>query len=237
MVVWERLFQAAFVVSFCIQTVMSMDSDRDSHTTATTNAALTLGKCWVIYQGVKIMSCKLCGSKSNDEVPYPVSDAYDPSTDLYQRRRPWLHYKVCPGGRRARGRVCACCWSVFKQSGLYNQYDSLKKNIDYIKSDKVQRHSHFLKMLKKYESRQASQAEIGQCENGGRQTASQRTRLSRDVVIQQQLSSKERDGFKEKVLYDYVEVPVWMEENPRKVPPKVEKAWVIDIQTGLVACL
>ena len=89
MVVWERLFQAAFVVSFCMQIVMSMDSDSDdSHTTAITNAALTLGKCWVIYQGVKIMSCKLCGSKSNDEVPYPISDAYDPSTDLYQRRRP-----------------------------------------------------------------------------------------------------------------------------------------------------
>ena len=83
----------------------------------------------------------------------------------------------------------------------------------------------------------ASQADIGECENGGRQTSSQRTRLSRDVVIQQQLSSKERDGFKEKVLYDYVEVSVWMEENPGKTPPKVEKAWIIDLQTGLVACL
>ena len=92
------LLQSAFVMSFCIRLVMSVESDSDdSHTTATTTTALTLGKCWVIYQGVKVMTCKLCGCKSTDEVPYPCSEDYDPSTDLSQRRRPWLHYKICPG--------------------------------------------------------------------------------------------------------------------------------------------
>ena len=105
-----------------------MDSESDdSHTTASTNAAVGLGKLWVIYLGVKVMACKLCGGKSNDEVPFPMHDGYDLSTDLFQRRRPWLHYKICDGGRRARGRTCAWCWSVFKQSGLFNQYDSLKQ--------------------------------------------------------------------------------------------------------------
>ena len=118
-------------------------------------------------------------------------------------------------------------------SWLFNQHDSLKGYQSYIKSDKVTRHAPFLKMLRKYETKQASLAEIAECEGGVKQLASHRTRFSRDAVISQVLSSHERSGIQEKVNYDYVEHPVWQAENPGKVAPKIVKAWVIDTETGL----
>ena len=117
----------------------------------------------------------------------------------------------------------------------YNQYDSLKAYLFYIKPDKVTRHAPFLKMLRKCEAKQATQAEIAECQSGAQQTASQRTRFSRDAVISQVLSSHERSGIKEKVQFDYIELPVWQQENPGKTAPKVVKSWVLDTETGFWA--
>ena len=134
------------------------------------------------------VSSNLC-SKSTDEVPFPEHEGYDASSDMFQRRRPWVHYKICDGGRLARGRVCAWCWSVFKMSGLFNQHDSLKAYLTYIKTDKVTRHAPFLKMLKKYEGKQQAHAELAECQSGLQELASHRTRFSRDCVLSQVLSS------------------------------------------------
>ena len=232
--VWEGWLQATLFVGCLFVAAVSMDTESDdSHTTKSTSTAVAMGKLWCIYLGVKVYSCKLCGSKSADEVPYPEFDGYDESTDVFQRRRPWLHYKICDGGRRARGNICAWCWSVFKMSGLFNQHDSLKGYLTYIKPDKVTRHAPFLKMLRKYEVKQAAHVELAECESGVRQLASHRTRFSRDAVINQVLSSHERSGIQEKVTYDYVEHPVWQAENPGKIAPKIVKAWVIDTEADL----
>ena len=100
-----RLFRALIVV--CIQTVACVDSDSDdSVTTAATSVLQTLSKCWVIYEGVKVMTCKLCGHKSNAEVPFDVPESYDASADLSHRRRPWLMTGHVLGAKGPRG-VCA----------------------------------------------------------------------------------------------------------------------------------
>ena len=228
MAVWDRWLQALLVVGWLFLAATGMDSSSDdSHMTKSTTAAMSAAKLWVIYQGVKVMTCKLCGGKSTDEVPYPEHDDYDASTDMFQRRRPWLHYTVCDGGRRARGRVCAWCWSVFKQSGLFNAHDSLKAYLAYIKPDRVTRHAPFLKMLKKYEAKQEESVEMAESVS-----ACRRTRFSRNAIVSQTLSSHERSGIREKVEYNYIELPIWQAENPGKTAPKVVKAWVLDSDTG-----
>ena len=73
-VVWEQWLQALLVVGCLSYAAMSMDSDSDdSHTTKSTNTALAMVKLWVIYHGVKVASCKLCGALSTDEVPGNLS--------------------------------------------------------------------------------------------------------------------------------------------------------------------
>ena len=117
-------------------------------------------------------------------------------------------------------------------SGLFNQYDSLKAYLTYIKTHKVLRHAPFLKMLHKYKAKQKAHAALSECQIGIQQLASHRTRFSRDAVISQVLSSHERSGMKERLTYDYIERPIWEKDNPGKTPPKVVKAWVMDTDTG-----
>ena len=80
-VVWEQWLQVLLIVGCLTYAAMSMDSDSDdSHTTKSTNTALAMGKLWVIYHGVKVATCKMCGAKSTDEVPGNLSCPFVSST-------------------------------------------------------------------------------------------------------------------------------------------------------------
>ena len=225
----------------------AVDSDSDGGTTAGfSESALNLVGMLVLWEGTRVASCKLCGAKSTDTCSVFTGERFA----NFCGRRPWLHYRICKdheGYKAARGRICAACWSVFKQSGLLAEHNNLKKYMAWIKLEPVTRHAYFLKCLKVYEGKVQS----GECTDfadgctgpvggsggggGGDIGASQRqrTHVRHSLAEQERLTSHEDTGFREKQEFDLVEDEIWKQENPGKPLPPTEMAWITDHETGL----
>ena len=97
--------------------------------------------------------CRLCNSRSDSDSPLPRTP-----NDIYDGKRPWLHYKRIPGPnpgdedmKEASGKVCGICWRVFMMSPLSVTHGSIGAYIQWRNSgDSQSRHAAFMRGLKTY---------------------------------------------------------------------------------------
>ena len=122
----------ALLIILCWDMAMAAESDSDGGTTHFSEGIGNLIGLVVAWEATVAVTCKLCGNTSTDE-----SSVFTGARFMsFSGRRPWLHYRLHKDPslkdthKIARGRICAPCHSVMKQSGLLSEHNNIRKSME-----------------------------------------------------------------------------------------------------------